>query len=147
MWMSHASRAMQLPTPSSQQTTKDSTLSRMAFRYRKFKVYQDALLLHSRAAHLAERFPREYWRLADQLRRAALSVPLNIAEGSAKESDKDFNRFVAISLGSVNETAACCEVALGAKLISDSEFSGMEALALEVTNQLGGLSKKLRAKL
>jgi len=122
-------------------------LAEMAFRYRKFKVYQDALILHRKAAHLAERFPKEYWHLADQFRRAALSVPLNIAEGSAKESDKDFNRFIAMSLGSVNETVACCEVAFEAKLFSEREFSEMEGLALEVANQLGGLSKKLRAKL
>ena len=138
---------MQLPTPNSQQTTKESTIVGMAFRYRKFKVYQDALALHRKAAHLAERFPREYWHLADQLRRAALSVPLNIAEGSAKESDKDFNRFIAMALGSVNETVACCEVAFGARLLSEHEFSDMEKLALEVCNQLGGISKKLREKL
>ena len=119
----------------------------MAFRYRKFKVYHDALAFHSKAAHLAERFPKAYLHLADQLRRAALSVPLNIAEGSAKESDRDFNRFVAIALGSANESIACCEVAFAEKLISEREFSDMENRALEICNQLGGLSKKLREKL
>jgi len=119
----------------------------MAFRYRKFKVYQDALTLHSKVARLAESFPREYWHLADQFRRAALSVPLNIAEGSAKRSDKDFNRFILMSLGSVDETVACAEVAIGAKLISEKEFSVLEALSLEISNQLGGLSKRLRASL
>ena len=119
----------------------------MVFRYRKFKVYQDALALHSKAAHLAETFPKAYWHLADQLRRAALSVPLNIAEGSAKESDRDFNRYIAMALGSINESVACCEVAVAEKLISEREFSDLESRALEVCNQLGGLSKKLREKL
>jgi len=118
----------------------------MAFRYRKFKVYQDALAFHRKLAHLTKRFPAEYRHVADQLRRAALSVPLNIAEGSAKESDKDFNRFIAISLGSINEIVACCEVALAEKLISNDEFSDIERDALEICNQLGGLSKKLRGK-
>jgi len=118
----------------------------MAFRYRKFKVYQDALAFHKKMAHLVKRFPPEYRHVADQMKRAALSVPLNIAEGSAKESDKDFNRFVAMSLGSINEIVACSEVALSEQLISKVEFAQIEHDALEICNQLGGLSKKLRSK-
>ena len=119
----------------------------MAFRYRKFKVYQDALIFHKKVVHLVKRFPGEYRHVADQLRRAALSVLLNIAEGSAKESDKDFNRFIAMSLGSINEIVSCFEVALAEKLISQSEFADVESDALEICNQLGGLSKKLRKDL
>ena len=74
----------------------------MAFRYRKFKVYQDALVFHKEMVQQVKSFPPEYRHVADQMKRAALSVPLNIAEGSAKESDKDFNRFIAMSLPSLH---------------------------------------------
>ena len=116
----------------------------MAFRYRKFKVYQDALQFHHLAIELAKNFPKGYLHLENQLKRAALSVVLNIAEGSAKHSDKDFNRYVLNSLGSVNESIACSEVALMEKLLSPSQFNVFEQQGLEINNQLGGLSKKLK---
>ena len=117
----------------------------MAFRYRKFKVYQDAISLHSLIVQSVKNFPIEFRHLSDQVRRAALSVVLNIAEGSARFSDKDFNRFLGNSLGSTDEVVACCEVALNEKLISPKEFEIIESLGLEISNQLGGLSKKLKS--
>src|SRR3989344_39421 len=110
----------------------------MAFRYRKFKVYQDAIKLHSLIVKLVANFPVEFRHLTDQIKRAALSIVLNIAEGSARFSDKDFNRFIGNSLGSVDEVVSCCEVALAEKLIYQIEFSEIEKLAFEVSNQLGG---------
>src|SRR3989344_817136 len=117
----------------------------MAFRYRTFKVYQDALKLHGLVVKITKRFPVEFRHLADQVKRAALSIILNIAEGSARFSDKDFNRFISNSLGSTNEVVSCLEVALNEKLVSSSEFELAENLALEISNQLGGLSKKLKS--
>ena len=116
----------------------------MAFRYRKFKVYQDALKFHHVAMELIKSFPKEYTHLENQLKRAALSVSLNIAEGSAKHSDKDFNRYVMNSLGSVGESIACAEVAVMERLISQSRFIVFEKCGREINDQLGGLSKKLK---
>ena len=82
--------------------------------------------------------------LADQIRRSSLSIILNIAEGSSKQSDKDFNRFIAISLGSVDETVACLEVALDLKIIKPQEFERLENQLESLSNQLGSLSKPLR---
>ncbi|TSC67490.1 MAG: S23 ribosomal protein [Parcubacteria group bacterium Gr01-1014_72] len=116
----------------------------MAFRYRKFKVYQDALKLHSLIVRVNKNFPIEFRHLTNQMKRAALSIVLNIAEGSARFSDKDFNRFIGNSLGSVDEVVSCSEVALAEKLMNQEEFLKIEKLALEVSNQLGGLSKTLK---
>ena len=116
----------------------------MAFRYRKFKVYQDGLKLHSLIVRVTKSFPPEFRHLTDQIKRAALSIVLNIAEGSARFSDKDFNRFIGNSLGSVDEVVSCCEVALSERLIHSREFLEIEKLALEISNQLGGLSKTLK---
>src|SRR3989344_1188395 len=115
----------------------------MAFRFTQFKVYTDAKTLHQETVRLTKKFPREFLYLRDQLRRSSLSSVLNIAEGSAKRSDKDFNRYLENSMGSVNETAAAFDVAYSEKLISASELKIILQLCAEVVNQLGGFSEKL----
>jgi len=118
----------------------------MSFRFRNFKVYQDSKTLHLRIAFLTQSFPRSDLYLADQIRRSSLSIVLNIAEGSSKQSDKDFNRFLAISLGSVDETVACLEIALEKKIIRDMEFNRLVDACEGISKQLGGLSKALKNK-
>src|SRR5579864_1113838 len=82
------------------------------FGFQRLDVYRCAVQFLGVAARLGERAPRGYGSLGDQLRRAALSVPLNIAEGSGK-SDRDAQRFYAIARGSALECAAILD-ALGA---------------------------------
>lgn len=118
----------------------------MAFRFRNFKVYQDSKLLHKEIVTITNKFPRNYLYLADQIRRSSLSVILNIAEGSSKQSDKDFNRFLAIALGSVDETIASLEIALDLSLINLREFKNLEEKYEAISRQLGGFSKVLRVR-
>jgi four helix bundle protein len=80
----------------------------------------------------------------DQIRRAALSIILNIAEGSAKKSDKDFAKFLEISVASANEVTACLDIMHDLKKISDSEFNRLLAESDSIVKQLGGFIKKLR---
>ena len=117
----------------------------MAFRFRKFRVYQDAKAFHRKIVFLTKNFPGEFRYLKDQLRRASLSIILQIAEGSAKSSDKDFNRYLGIALGSGNETAAGLDVAFEERLIHQTDF--LDALKMNeiLVNQLGSFSKKLKA--
>ena len=117
----------------------------MAFRFRNFKVYQDSRGLHKGIVMLVNTFPRGYLYLADQIKRSSLSIVLNIAEGSSKQSDKDFNRYIAIALGSVDETIASLEVALDLELISKERFQYFQAEYESVCRQLGGLSKFLKS--
>ena len=115
------------------------------FRFIDFQVYKDSKLLYKKIVVITKLFPREHWELGDQLRRAALSVCLNIAEGSAKYSDKDFKRYIENALGSINESVACLDIALDNALIGKASFNEVIKLAESITKQLGGLSKKLRA--
>ena len=116
----------------------------MSFRFVKFKVYQDAKRLHRKIVFLTKPFPVEFYYLKDQLRRSSLSIILVIAEGSAKRSDKDFNRYIEMGMGSGNEAAAGLDVALTESLISEAQYKEAVSLCEDVVNQLGGFSKKLK---
>ena len=115
------------------------------FRFLNFKVYKDAKKFYNQVTKITEKIPKKFDYLALQLKRCSLSVILNIAEGSAKKSDKDFNRYVENSLGSINEAVACLEIILEHKLITKEKFQELFLQAEEITKQLGGLSKKLKS--
>ena len=116
------------------------------FRFRNFKVYKDAKEFHKLTVRLTSKFPKEFDYLTRQLRRAALSIVLNIAEGSAKKSDKDFNRYLLISLGSINEVVAGFEIAFDSTLVTNYELEEIIKQAEYIASQLGGFSKKLTNK-
>jgi len=75
-----------------------------AKNYRELLVWQEGIRLAKAVYKLTEKFPRqETYALADQIRRAVVSVPSNIAEGQARKAPADFRRFLHISLGSLAE--------------------------------------------
>lgn len=114
------------------------------FRFLKFQVYSDSKLFFANCVKLTKSFPRVYWELGEQLRRAALSVCLNIAEGSAKYSDKDFHRYLEIAQGSIHEAFACCDIAKDHQLITNDQFNSLSQLTRSIAKQIGGLAKKVR---
>ena len=114
------------------------------FRFLTWKVYQDAKELFILILAVIKKIPKEYrFELGSQVIRSALSILLNIAEGSGKNSDKELNRFIDISLGSLNETLAATDVLKDAKLITESDFNRIFKLIDEISNQLGGFKKKI----
>ncbi|MBU0766804.1 four helix bundle protein [Patescibacteria group bacterium] len=117
-----------------------------AFRYRQFKVYHDAKRFRKQVINLTQKLLKHRaYDLADQIRRASLSVVLNIAEGSSKKSDIDFARFLEISTGSTNEVTASFDIAHDEGIISDDDLKLIEAEAEKILNQLGGFIKMLRS--
>ena len=115
------------------------------FRFLKFKVYQDAKEFYRQVVKMTKNFPQKFWELGDQMRRSSLSVILNIAEGSGKDSDKEFNRYLNNSLGSINETVAGLDIMLSESLIRNDIFEKYLNKAEIIAKQLGGFSKKLVA--
>ena len=83
--------------------------------------------------------------LGSQIRRAAISILLNLAEGSGRGSDKDFNRFILISIGSLHEVVAGLDIALDSSLVSKGDYQNIYNQSEDIKNQLGGLSKKLKS--
>lgn len=115
------------------------------FRFLNWKVYQDSKRLFSVMLKIVKKLPKEYrFELGSQIIRCALSVVLNIAEGSGKTSDKELNRFIEISLGSVNELLASADLLKDNNFIKSEEFDEIHNMVSEISNQLGGFKKKLK---
>jgi len=114
------------------------------FRFFDFPVYNEAKNFYKKIFVVTEGI-RDY-SLVDQIRRVALSIILNIAEGSAKKSDKEFARFLETSLASVNEVVACLDVMHDRGLISKDKYSGLLVDAEKIARQLGGFIKTLYRK-
>ena len=92
-------------------------------------------------------FPsEEKFGLTSQVRRAAVSIPANIAEGAARQSDKEFGHFIAIAQGSCSEVET--ELLIGSRLgfLSPPVYSTLRAEADAIGRMLVGLSKHLKGK-
>lgn len=120
------------------------------FRFRGFKVYQDARKFRRTVRAMLKKFPAtEKFTLCDQINRSCLSILLNIAEGSAKTSDRDFARFLTMSIASVSEVVACFDLAYDDGIVSEMDSKAIEREAEEIAKQLGGfikILKKLKVK-
>jgi len=93
---------------------------------------------------IAERFPKhELYALSSQLRRAAASVPANIAEGKARATARDYAQFLAIARGSLAETATFLELAVRLRYIAKDEC----LLADDLIQQVGRMLNTIRTKL
>ncbi len=112
------------------------------FRFLKFKVYIDAKDYFKKILLISERVKN--YSFKDQIRRASLSIILNIAEGSAKKSDKEFARFLEISIGSLNEAVACLDIMKELKKIDEKEYKYLIESSEGLAKQLGGFIKKLK---
>ena len=90
-----------------------------------------------------EPFSKDF-ALRDQMRRAAVSVMSNIAEGFERGGTKEFVQFLAIAKGSAGEVEAQLFVALDQKYISEGEFARLRDLAISTKRLIGGLMSYLR---
>lgn len=116
------------------------------FRFVEWKVYKDAKLLFSLVLKVAQKLPKEYrFEIGSQIIRAALSIVLNIAEGSGKHSDAELNRFFDIALGSLFEVFSAVDVMHDCGLVPDALFSEAENLCVAISDQLGGFKRSIRA--
>lgn len=90
------------------------------------------------AATRAESFNRDF-SLRDQMRRAAVSMMSNIAEGFGRKSPADFHRFLVIAFGSCQELRSRLYVALDARYISETDFQRLMMQCTEVVQTIGAL--------
>ena len=108
------------------------------------KAWQHAQRLAVECAKAAQRFPDcEQGALADQLRRAAYVIPLNIAEGCTRKGTKDYRRFLDIAWGSLAQVQTALAIARDVGYLQPAEFGRLEALAIETSKTLFGLMRKI----
>lgn len=114
------------------------------FRFLRLEVWQEGRALYRMVSRLLRKFPREEaFGLTSQMRRAARSVPANIAEGSGRNSDADFAQFVEISYGSAMEVASDSFLALDEGYITADEQEQLLAQVETVAAKAPGLYRKL----
>ena len=99
-------------------------------------VYQVAIQFTALAASVLERFPRGHAAIADQLRRAAFSIPLNLAEGYGKRSEADRNRSYHIARGSAHECGAAWDVAKILGILDEAAYRDGKTLLVRVVSML-----------
>ena len=119
----------------------------MKFRFKEFRVYKDAkdycrFCRDVIANHIARRDKS----LTGQLDRALNSIVLNIAEGSADNSDAEFARFLGISIRSVYETVAGFDLATLYEYIDEDLNQRIEEKAHSLVKQLASFRNKLKTK-
>ena len=112
--------------------------------FHKLKVWEKAHALAIDVHRVVGTFPRmEGVALIGQLRRAALSIPANIAEGAGKPGNAEFRRFLHMALGSAVETDYHLLAARDLGLLEHHTYDDLSARTLEVRRMLGALIKKV----
>ncbi len=112
--------------------------------HRELKVWQKSLDLVDLVYALTKTFPKdEQYALSQQLRRCAVSVPSNIAEGNARNSTKEYLQFISIARGSLAELDTQLIIAFRAKYINQNKLNELESMIAEIGRMLAGMKKSL----
>ena len=112
------------------------------FGYRNLVAYEKAREVVRRVYYVTRSFPKdEVFALSSQMRRAAVSITSNIAEGMTRYSIKDKVHFLEIAYGSLMEVMSQMEVAEDQKYITTAEFQNFEVLVADVARLISGLQK------
>lgn len=114
--------------------------------YQDLKVWQQAIALVPKVYELLKRLPKEEtYALADQIRRAVVSIPANIAEGQARQHAKEFLQHLAIAKGSLAELDTLLIVAQLLGYLTTAELDAIQPAMQDVRMPLQGLINRLQA--
>ena len=117
----------------------------MTYRFEKLEAWQHAMALCQMVYEQTAQFPREeIYGLTSQLRRAASSIPLNIAEGSACKSKKEFEQFLYVALRSQYEVVTILMLAKRLGYLSDTSTSSLEEQVARTGRLVQGLINSLQ---
>lgn len=120
----------------------------MDFTFDKLEVYQKARKLVKQVYLLIKNFPNEEkYALCDQIRRAVISVPSNIAEGCGRMSIKERIHFIEISYGSLMELYCQIQLACDLEYISEEQFTKISQEIEEVARMLSGFRKSMLSRI
>ncbi|MBI5153127.1 MAG: four helix bundle protein [Parcubacteria group bacterium] len=116
----------------------------MYFRFEKLEIWQEARKFSSQIYLITKKFPsNEQFGLTSQLRRAVVSIALNIAEGSDKKSDKDFTRFLKIAIGSLEEVVTALYISKDQEYLSEKDFNDFYEQSHKLCAKINALIRTL----
>ena len=122
-----------------------TSLKEMGMPYHRLEVWKRALASVKSVCELTSSFPgEEKFGLVSQMRRAAVSVPSNIAEGSARDSRKEFVNFLHIAQGSIAELETQILVSQDLGFVDKDTSSSLRTELDEISKMIIGLQKSLR---
>ena len=114
--------------------------------FEKLNVWQKAVDYADELYVNSKRFPKEeLFGITNQLRRASLSVALNIAEGAGRQSKREFSRFITIAYGSLCETLTILVLCKKRVYINERDYSVFYQKSQEIARMLSGLLEKQKA--
>jgi four helix bundle protein len=114
--------------------------------FRNLKVWEKAHRLVLEVYKTTESFPRqELYGLTNQIRRSAVSIPTNIAEGCGKSGDSDFGRFLQFAMGSSSELEYLLLLAHDLAYLPDEPFQSLSNQLIEIRKMLNTLIQRTKA--
>jgi four helix bundle protein len=114
--------------------------------FRRLRVWQNAHELALKTYRLTQAFPKEeIYGLTSQMRRAAASIPANIAEGCGKTSSKEFARSLEIAAGSTSELDYYIILAKDLGYLKETDFESLSQQVSKLKQMLNSLSQKVRS--
>lgn len=116
--------------------------------YKDLIVWQKSMTLITDIYSISKNFPvTEIYGLTSQMRRAACSIALNIAEGYGRESTKNYIQFLKISRGSLFELETCLYISINLNYIKSEEITSINDKIGEIVKMLNALIKTLNGKI
>ena len=108
--------------------------------FRNYKIWTESISFTTKIYKIVSNFPSfERYGLGDQLRRASVSIPSNIAEGAARDSEREFIHYLNISLGSAFEVETQLQIAYNLEYISQKTFDMLLAQLHLIEKQINEL--------
>ena len=115
--------------------------------FRELKVWQKAIDFSVEIYKITSSFPaEEKFGLISQLRRSAVSISSNIAEGSSRTSDKEFFHFLSISIGSAYESETQLIISNRLKYVNDTNFEELTKKVTEIQKMLHAFAEIIKNK-
>ncbi len=118
----------------------------MSDTYKHLEIWKESISLAEEIYTLTKKYPKEeLFNFVSQLRRASVSVPSNIAEGSSRRSKKDYARFIEIATGSLYEVESLLELSKRLGFIDASNYDKIIAKITLTANKLGAFRRYLNS--
>ncbi len=115
------------------------------FNFEKLEIWHEAISFADLVYKLTRRFPdEERFGLTNQMRRAAVSISSNIAEGCSRSSQVDYARFVEIATGSLFEVVSQATIGCNQGFLNEADYQQLYQSAETQSRMLSGLRKSLR---